>query len=80
MLIYYFILQKYVINVCFLYNLKSSDSEDDFEEDVDNKFKNTIDDSAYLGMSSQGSDSQQHNCDLQFQLKTLSSTPSCVIS
>lgn len=70
----------------FKLNLQSSDSEDDFEDDEpDNKFKtssavNTSDDSSCLGISSQGSDSQQHNCDLHFRFKTLSPTPSCVIS
>lgn len=65
--------------------LQSSDSEDDFEEnEEDNKFKNTTvdtkDELACMGLSSQGSDSQSHNCDLHHQLKTLPSTPSCVIS
>lgn len=72
----------------FTLNLQSSDSEDDFDDDDDeenNKFKVTAEDatkedSTYLGMSSQGSDSQQHNCDMHFQLKTLSPTSSCVIS
>lgn len=66
------------------FNLQSSDSEDDFEDDDDNKFKTTAvdfqDESTCLGISSQGSDSQPHNCDLHFQLKTLSPTSSCVIS
>lgn len=68
-------------------NVQSSDSEDDFEdeEEEDNKFKTTThldtkDESKYLGLSNQGSDSQQHNCDLHFQLKTLLPNPSCVIS
>lgn len=67
----------------FILNLQSSDSEDDFEDESD-KFKSTTvdtkDDASFLGISSQGSDSQQNNCDMHFRLKTLSPTPSCVIS
>lgn len=66
-------------------NLQSSDSEDDSEDEGENnKFKTTNadskDDSKYLEMSNQGSDSQQKNCDLHYRFKTLSPTPSCVIS
>jgi len=71
-------------HVFFTLNFQSSDSEDDFDDDEeDNKFKTTVEkteESTYLGMSTQGSDSQPNNCDLHFRLKTLSPTSSCVIS
>jgi len=71
--------------VFFTLNFQSSDSEDDFDDDEeDNKFKTTTvektEESTYLGVSTQGSDSQPNNCDLHFRLKTLSPTSSCVIS
>lgn len=70
----------------FIFVLKSSDSEDDEDDDdvEDDQCKTstlvTKDDSTYLGLSNQGSDSQQNNCDMHFRLKTLSPTSSCVIS
>lgn len=71
--------------VFFTFNFQSSDSEDDFDDDEENNtFKTTTventEESTYLGVATQGSDSQSNNCDLHFQLKTLSPTSSCVIS
>lgn len=78
--------ERKLIKVDFsaLARLVSSDSEDDFDDDEeDNKFKTSTvektEESTYLGVSTQGSDSQPNNCDLHFRLKTLSPTQSCVI-